>query len=77
METSQERRYSRYTFISQKDLIRFFTNWISEGMILKIIDDSKKNFIIRADASALDTKLQFIKKCEIAMNKLLSSKKKH
>lgn len=59
-----ERRSSTYSFLTEKDMVSFFSNLLPKSKIENIIGISKKEFVIRNTSAEAETQLQFIRKCE-------------
>lgn len=68
-----ERRSSRYTFTSRKVLVRYFSSWLPEEEIEEIVEKAKTDFVTRQGYSEEETRLQFLKKCEYSLVRLLRS----
>lgn len=68
-----ERRTSRYTFTSLKALRGYFSAWLPEEEIEELVENAKIGFTRRAGCSEEETRLQFLKKCEYQMVRLLRS----
>ncbi len=66
-----ERRTDRYTFLSMKRLVRYFSTWLDEEETEAVIEKGKVGFQIRQGADKATTQLQMIKKCEYAMVRIL------
>lgn len=66
-----DRRTDRYTFMSMKALIRYFSSWMEEEEIQDVIDESKPGFKLRTGSDKKETALQMIKKVEYALVRLL------
>jgi hypothetical protein len=66
-----ERRTDNYTFTNMKGLFRYFSNWLDDEDIDAVIEQSKQGFVHRAGCDEEITKLQFIKKCEYALVRIL------
>lgn len=66
-----ERRTDRYTFTSLKGLMKYFRAWMEKDEIQEVIDGAKKGFQARSGVSREVTELQFIKKCEYILVRLL------
>jgi hypothetical protein len=66
-----ERRTSRYTFTSLKALRGYFNAWLAEEEIEDLVEKAKLGFTPRAGCSEDETRLQFLKKCEYQMVRLL------
>lgn len=71
--TLDERRTNRYTFTSMKALQGYFSTWLAEEDIRQVVEDAKVGFIVRRGASQEETRLQFLKKCEYCMVRMLRS----
>lgn len=69
--TLDERRTSRYTFTSLKALRSYFGAWLAEEEIEELVEKAKIGFTHRAGCSDEETHLQFLKKCEYQMVRLL------
>lgn len=59
-----KRRNDVYIFESEKDLISFFSRWLSKKEIKDICTASKKNFVTRHGCTKKETFLQYLKRCE-------------
>ena len=68
-----ERRTSRYTFTSMKSLKGYFEAWLGEEEIEELVENAKIGFTRRAGCSDEETRLQFLKKCEYQLVRLLRS----
>ena len=66
-----DRRSDNYTFTSIKGLSRYFSSWLDDEEIESVIEVAKVGFLLRAGTSNQETKLQFIKKCEYALVRIL------
>ena len=66
-----ERRTGRYTFTSLKALRGYFGAWLAEEEIEELVETAKIGFVQRAGCSEEETRLQFLKKCEYQMVRLL------
>jgi len=70
-----ERRNDNYSFTAQKDLIAFFEPLIPRKIIKKIINEMQQNFTARKDSPESDTRLQFLKKVECELNRIVRERK--
>ena len=68
-----ERRTDRYTFTSLKALNRYFSAWLPEEEIEDLVNEAKGGFKTRNGCSDEETRLQFLKKCEYNLVRLLRS----
>lgn len=68
-----ERRTNRYTFTSVKALSRYFSAWLAKEEIEAMVDEAKIGFKNRHGCSDDETRLQFLKKCEYSLVRLLRS----
>jgi hypothetical protein len=68
-----ERRTNRYTFTSMKALQGYFSTWLAEEDIRQVVEDARIGFVVRRGASQEETRLQFLKKCEYSMVRMLRS----
>ena len=68
-----ERRTDRYTFTSLKGMLKYFSAYLEKQEIEEVVEASKVGFVERKDATAEDTKLQFIKKCEYTLVRMLKT----
>jgi hypothetical protein len=68
-----ERRTSRYTFTTLKALKGYFRAWLAEEEIEELVENAKIGFTQRAGCSDEETRLQFLKKCEYKLVRLLRS----
>ena len=68
-----ERRTNRYTFTSLKALRGYFGAWLAEDEIEDLVENAKIGFTHRAGCSEEETRLQFLKKCEYKLVRLLRS----
>lgn len=68
-----ERRTNRYTFTSLKALRSYFGAWLPEDEIEELVEKAKIGFTRRAGCSEEETRLQFLKKCEYQLVRLLRS----
>jgi hypothetical protein len=68
-----ERRTHRYTFTSMKALRGYFSTWLPEERIEELVENAKIGFVPRSGNSEEETRLQFLKKCEYQMVRLLRS----
>lgn len=68
-----ERRTDNYTFTSMKVLQAYFATWLPEEKIEEMVESAKTGFVIRQDSDEHATRLQFLKKCEYSMVRLLRS----
>jgi hypothetical protein len=71
--TLDERRTNRYTFTSMKALQGYFSTWLAEEDIREVIESAKIGFMVRRGATPEETRLQFLKKCEYCMVRMLRS----
>jgi hypothetical protein len=69
----EERRTDRYTFTSRKALNRYFSAWMEEEEIEEVVEAAKIGFIVRKGCDEELTRLQFLKKCEYALVRLIRS----
>lgn len=69
-----EHRNDLYTFKSKKDLISFFSQYLSRDSIYEIYKKEKKSFKKREGSSKYLTKLQLLKKVEYALSRFLKEK---
>ena len=65
----EQKRSSRYTFKSMRDLKSFFSEIVPKSVIESIIKEAERDFRKREGASRHTNKLQFIKKCEWLINR--------
>lgn len=68
-----ERRTDRYTFTSLKALRNYFGTWLADEEIEELVENAKIGFVTRAGCSEEETHLQFLKKCEYKLVRLLRS----
>jgi hypothetical protein len=66
-----ERRTNRYTFTSMKALRGYFRSWLADEEIEDLVENAKIGFTHRAGCSEEETRLQFLKKCEYQLVRLL------
>ncbi|MDQ3001100.1 MAG: hypothetical protein M3Y08_07550 [Fibrobacterota bacterium] len=66
-----ERRTDSYTFTNLKGLVRYFSTWLEEEDIDEVVKTSKVGFTTRTGCDNEETKLQFLKKCEYALVRIL------
>ncbi len=66
-----DRRSDNYTFTSIKGLSRYFSSWLDDEEIETVVEGAKVGFLVRLGTSSQETKLQFIKKCEYALVRIL------
>ena len=68
-----ERRTDRYTFTTLKALVKYFMAWLPKELIKEKVELAKQGFVPRAGISEEETRLQFLKKCEYMLVRLLRS----
>lgn len=72
--SSIENRTDLYSFTSQKDIVKFFSDTFTKKYIRKIIKTQKEGFIPRPDTSKEINRMQFLKKCEWELIRLAKEK---
>jgi hypothetical protein len=65
--TMQERRNPMYTFTSERDLVRFFSQTLGRREVLAILEQVKADFVGRKGVPEEEQHLQMLKKCEVAL----------
>jgi len=75
-ETSQmHERTDLYTFLRMKDLKAYYTGLIPDNILRSMIEKLKKDFKKRKGVPAKLNNLQFLKKCEWELNRILKDDK--
>ncbi len=69
----QERRNPLYTFTSNKALIQYFSNFIPKEEVISNIELLRKEFKERSGTSRVETRYQFLKKCECHLLNIVKS----
>lgn len=59
-----ERRGETFTFKSERALINFFSPMVPKAQLQAIIEAARAQFTSRSSNSALQNRLEFLKKCE-------------
>jgi len=61
-----------YNFTSYAKLVAHFSQWLPESYLLAAIENEKLVFVVRREVSLEETRLQFLKKCEILLEQVMS-----
>ncbi len=68
MKMKKERRSEEHHFYSLMELFEFFSNFLSLEEMDTVVRESAQGFVARHFESEERTRLQFVKKCEYAMD---------
>jgi hypothetical protein len=60
-----------FTFTTMEGLVAHFSQWLPPPYVHNLIEAEKEIFVVRRDVSLQETRLQFLKKCESAMSRIL------
>lgn len=61
----------QFTFTTMEGLVGHFSQWLPPQYVNNIIETEKEVFVVRRECSLQETRLQFLKKCENALNRTL------
>jgi hypothetical protein len=70
-----ERRNYNYTFSNEKDIVNFFVSYLAKEEIKKVLTDLHHNFKVRKESTDEETKLQFLKKAELELLRIVRERK--
>ena len=62
---------AEYSFTTMEALIAHFSQWLPVKYVYNLIEAEKEIFVVRREVSLQETRLQFLKKCESAMVRIL------
>ena len=62
---------AQFSFTSMEGLVTHFTQWMPHQYVCNLIEAEKEIFVVRKDVSLQETRLQFLKKCENALARIL------
>lgn len=65
------KRTDFYVFETERDLIRFFSQFIPEKEIKNTLREQKRIFVNRTGESKRENRIDFYKKCEFALSRLI------
>jgi hypothetical protein len=60
-----------FTFTTMEGLVAHFSQWLPPQYVHNLIEAEKEIFVVRRDVSLQETRLQFLKKCEGAMSRII------
>ena len=60
-----------FSFITMEGLVAHFSQWLPRQYVHNLIEAEKEVFVVRRDVSLQETRLQFLKKCENSMVRIL------
>ena len=63
---------AQFAFTTMECLVGHYSQWLPPRYVNNIIETEKEVFVVRRDCSLQETRLQFIKKCEMALTRTLS-----
>ena len=61
----------QFTFTTMEGLVGHFCQWLPQPYVYNLIETEKEIFVVRRECSLQETRLQFLKKCENALNRTL------
>ena len=61
-----------YNFVSYSKLVAHFSQWLPEHYVIAAIENEKLVFVVRREVSLEETRLQFLKKCEILLEQVMA-----
>ncbi len=61
-----------YAFASYESLVRYFIQWLPEDYVVGVIEKEKFVFVVRKMVSLEETRLQFLKKCENTLLRIIN-----
>lgn len=67
------REETRYTFTDMEALFSHFSQWLPPNLIHNLVETEKAVFVVRKECSLEETRLQFLKKCELSLNRVMSA----
>ena len=62
----------QFAFTTMEGLVGHFAQWLPTQFVYNIIENEKEIFVVRRECSLQETRLQFLKKCENALNRTLA-----
>ncbi len=74
MNPRKERRSEEYHFYSLMELFEYFSNFLSREEMDTVVRESAQGFVPRQYETEEVTRLQFVRKCEYAMDTLAQLK---
>lgn len=63
----------KYNFTSMEALVAHFSNWLSPNLIHNLVETEKSVFVVRKECSLEETRLQFLKKCEMSLLRVMAT----
>ncbi len=66
------REETKYNFLNTEALVAYFSQWLEHDYILSLVAHEKQVFVVRKEVSLEETRLQFLKKCENSLLKILT-----
>lgn len=62
---------AQFSFTTMEALVTHFAQWMPHQYVYNLIEAEKEIFVVRKDVSLQETHLQFLKKCENALMRIL------
>ncbi|MDB5104845.1 MAG: hypothetical protein JWP91_2534 [Fibrobacteres bacterium] len=62
----------QFAFTTLEGLVAHFSQWLPPQYVNNLIETEKEIFVVRKECSLQETRLQFLKKCENALQRTLS-----
>ncbi len=70
---SSDREEIKYTFRNMEDLVAHFSRWLPPNLIHNLVETEKSVFVVRKECSLEETRLQFLKKCELSLTRVMTA----
>ncbi|MDB5051907.1 MAG: hypothetical protein JWO30_4978 [Fibrobacteres bacterium] len=61
----------QFSFTTMEGLVTHFSQWLPPQYVHTLIEHEKEVFVVRREVSLQETRLQFLKKCENAMMRIV------
>ncbi|HKP96909.1 MAG TPA: hypothetical protein VJ385_14240 [Fibrobacteria bacterium] len=61
----------QFSFTTMEGLVAHFSQWLPPQYVYNLIEAEKEVFVVRREVSLQETRLQFLKKCENTMIRIL------
>ncbi len=75
MREGKDRREERFHFLTLEALLEHYSGMISDDQMQDIVLDAARDFNPRAETTDERSRLQFIRKCELAMDTVAELKR--
>jgi hypothetical protein len=71
-QADSDRTDPKYNFKNLEALFAHFSQWLPPNLIHNLVETEKSVFVVRKECSLEETRLQFLKKCEMSLLRVMS-----